>query len=230
MIDDPKAILDSLLNARHPDTGEPFEVQDLLDQIALIFLAGHETSASALSWTLYLIASCPHLQTRLHSEIDAVFGDSDLMGLASLKDMHHLRNTFAESLRLYPPISFFMREIARSMQIRNKEMHPGDIITVSPWLIQRNEKYWPCPHSFDPDRFDDPEQKEAQKCAYMPFGKGPRICLGKGFAQQEAMIVLAHILRRFEISMPEGEKAPEPINRLTTRPKKAIRLHFKPRR
>lgn len=229
LVEDPQDILDSLLNARHPETGDPFDVQDLLDQISLIFLAGHETSASALSWTLYLIASCPHLQERLHIEIDTVFGDANTLNLNSLKDMHHLRNTFSESLRLYPPISFFMREVARAMKIRNKEMNPGDIITVSPWLIQRNEKYWPCPHSFDPDRFDDPEQAQAQKCAYMPFGKGPRICLGKGFAQQEAMIVLAHILRRFEITIPKGEKAPEPVNRLTTRPKKAIRLHFKPR-
>ncbi|HEX7872981.1 MAG TPA: cytochrome P450 [Sphingobium sp.] len=220
-------ILHSLLEARHPETGEPFGFQELIDQIALIFLAGHETSASALSWALYLLSESPDLQETLYGEVVAAAGDGPI-GFDHLKGMDGVRNLFRETLRLYPPIGFFARAITRPTVMRDKNLKPGAMIVISPWLIQRNRENFVCPHSFDPDRFTRPEEAEAVKAAYMPFGKGPRICVGAGFAQQEAMLVLAEIIRAFRLVYPKGPK-PEPVSRLTLRPKKGVRLELRRR-
>ena len=220
-------ILEALLEARHPDSGAPFGFQELIDQIALIFLAGHETSASALSWALYLLSESPALQEDLHAEIVSAAGD-DPIGFEHLKGLDGVRNLFRETLRLYPPIGFFARAITRPTTMRDKQLKPGAMIVISPWLIQRNRDNFACPHSFDPDRFTRPEEAEAVKSAYMPFGKGPRICVGAGFAQQEAMLVLAELIRAFRLSYPAGPK-PEPVSRLTLRPKKGIRLRLERR-
>jgi cytochrome P450 len=217
-------ILQSLLEARHPETDEPFGFQELIDQIALIFLAGHETSASALSWALYLLSESPDLQETLQAEVVAAAGAGPI-GFEHLKGMEGLRNLFRETLRLYPPIGFFAREITKPTTMRDKAMKPGAMIVISPWLVQRNEQNFRCPHSFDPDRFTRAEEAEAVKTAYMPFGKGPRICVGAGFAQQEAMLVLAEMIRAFRLSYPPGPK-PEPVSRLTLRPKKGVRLRL----
>lgn len=215
-------ILHSLLEARHPETGEPFGFQELIDQIALIFLAGHETSASALSWSLYLLSESPDLQDSLHREIVTTAGSGPI-GFEHLKGLDGVRNLFRETLRLYPPIGFFARAITRPTAMRDKQLKPGAMIVISPWLIQRNKDNFACPHSFDPDRFTRPEEAEAVKTAYMPFGKGPRICVGAGFAQQEAMLALAEIIRAFRLRYPAGPK-PEPVSRLTLRPKQGIRV------
>jgi cytochrome P450 len=215
-------ILQSLLEAKHPETGEPFGFQELVDQISLIFLAGHETSASALSWALYLLSESPDLQEQLHAEIADVTGGGPI-GFEELKRMEGVRNLFRETLRLYPPIGFFARSVTKPTTMRDKLLKPGAMLVISPWLIQRSKDNFTCPHSFDPDRFTRPEEAEAVKSAYMPFGKGPRICVGAGFAQQEAMLVLATVIRAFRLSYPEGPK-PEPVSRVTLRPKKGVRL------
>ena len=215
-------ILQSLLEARHPETGEPFGFQELVDQISLIFLAGHETSASALSWALYLVSESPELQERLHAQIAEVTGDGPI-GFEELKRMEGVRNLFRETLRLYPPIGFFARGVTRPTTMRDKLLKPGAMLVISPWLIQRSKDNFACPHSFDPDRFTRDEDAEAVKSAYMPFGKGPRVCVGAGFAQQEAMLVLATVIRAFRLRYPAGPK-PEPVARVTLRPKKGVRL------
>lgn len=215
-------ILHSLLEARHPETGAPFGFEELIDQIALIFLAGHETSASALSWALYLLAESPELQETLHAEIVGVAGDRPI-GFEDVKRLEGVRTMFKETLRLYPPIGFFARSVTRPTRMRDKDLKPGAMLVISPWLIQRNKDNWTCPHSFDPERFNRPEEAEAAKTAWLPFGKGPRICIGAGFAQQEAVLVLAAILRAFRFHYPAGPK-PEPVSRLTLRPKKGVRL------
>lgn len=220
-------ILESLLEARHPETGEPFGFQELIDQIALIFLAGHETSASALSWALYLLSECPDLQDRLHAEVLSVVGDGPI-GIEELKRLDGVRNLFRETLRLYPPIGFFARSVTRPTRMRDKDLKPGAMLVISPWLIQRNKDNFACPHSFDPDRFARPDDAETVKAAWMPFGKGPRICIGAGFAQQEAMLALASVIRAFRLSYPPGPK-PEPVSRLTLRPKEGVRLILDPR-
>ena len=220
----PHDILHSLLQAKHPVTGEAFTYRQLVDEVSIIFLAGHETSASALSWALYLIASCPEVQQALQREV-AEIGAIDV---ESIKRLELVRNVFRETLRLYPPVSFFMREVQQATEMRGKRMKAGSLLVISPWLLQRNKNNFPCPHAFMPERFNDAAQQEACRSAYMPFGRGPRVCIGAGFAQQEAALVLAHIVRRFHLSVPHG-MVPEPVSRLTLRAKHGIRLNFQTR-
>lgn len=217
----PEDILKALLEARHPETGAPFTYRELVDQVAIIFLAGHETSASALTWALYLIASCPHVQDMLRAEAAANWPlDSD-----TIRQLEKTRDTFRETLRLYPPVSFLMREVLEATEMRGKQVEPGALLVVSPWLIQRSENNFPCPHAFQPERFADPAQAEACKEAFLPFGKGPRICIGAGFAQQEAVLILAQMLQHFRLAVPPG-MVPEPVSRLTLRPKDGVRLQL----
>lgn len=220
-------ILQSLLEARHPETGEPFSYAKIMEQVSTIFLAGHETAASAMTWAFYLLAECPHLQDALVREVDSETGGMPI-AFEHLRGMNGVRNLFRETLRLYPPVSFFVREVTAPTTFRDKLLHKGAMIVISPWLIQRNRNNWKCPHAFVPERFDDPEETEACRRAYMPFGKGPRICIGAGFAQQEGMLILASIVRAFRLRYPDIAK-PEPVSRLTLRPKRAVKLWFEVR-
>jgi cytochrome P450 len=217
-------ILQSLLEARHPTSGEPFTYLNIMEQVSTIFLAGHETAASAMTWALYLLAECPHWQDALVGEIEGETKGAPI-AFEHLRALASVRNLFRETLRLYPPVSFLVREVTAPTTMRDKLLHKGAMIVISPWLIQRNRNNWKCPHAFAPERFDDPEEAEACRRAYMPFGKGPRICIGAGFAQQEGMLILASIVRAFRLRYPDIPK-PEPVSRLTLRPKIAVQLWF----
>ncbi|MET0248111.1 MAG: cytochrome P450 [Sphingobium sp.] len=219
-------ILQSLIEARHPETGAPFTLQEVMDQVSTIFLAGHETSASTMTWALYMLAECAHIQDAARGEVQALAAAAPLSA-AMLKDMGHVRNIFRETLRLYPPVAFLPREVTCPMTMRDKQLEEGAMLVVAPWLTQRNKDNWACPHGFDPDRFDDPANAEMVKQAWFPFGRGPRVCVGAGFAQQEVMTVIASVLRRYRLSVPQGWK-PEPISRLTIRPRTGMRLLFAP--
>jgi cytochrome P450 len=215
-------ILASLLEARDPESGEKFTRKDLVDQISVLFLAGHETSASVLAWALYLIAKRPDIQERLHAESAATFGDRP-PEFADMRKLRLARDVFRESLRLYPPVSFMTRDATECVHMRNKDVRPGEMIFVSPWLIHRHTQLWDRPDVFDPDRFSDPASRESQRSAYLPFSAGPRVCLGASFAMQEGMLILARLARDFRFEPVEGH-TPKPIARLTLRSENGIRL------
>lgn len=218
-------ILSTMLSARHPAGGAPFSFEQLMEQITFIFLAGHETSASAMTWALYILACCPDLQEVIRNEARAAL-KSGTLDFEALKQLPQTRNLFRETLRLYPPVSFFVREVTRPTRMRDKDLKPDAMMVVSPWLIQRNCEHWPDPHAFDPSRFDQPEMRHACQHAYMPFGKGPRICIGAGFAQQEALLVIARIVDAFTLEALPNH-TPEPVSRLTLRPKHGVRLRLR---
>ncbi len=220
----PDDILAALLAARHPETGAPFTLDELMGQVSTIFLAGHETSASAMSWALYCLAADQPTQTAVREEVLAVIGTAPIEPEA-IRHLPLTRNVFRETLRLYPPVAFMPREVICPTQMRDKHLEPGAMLVVSPWLIQRNPEHWPCPHAFDPGRFDDPAGKAAVREAWLPFGAGPRVCVGQGFATQESVVILASLIRAFDLATVNGE-TPEPVSRLTLRPKRGIRLHF----
>lgn len=220
-------ILETLLDTRHPDTGAAFEHQDLVNQVTLIFFGGHETTATSLGWTLYLLSESPELQERLHAEIEDVTGGGPL-AYVHLRLLEGVRNLYRESLRLYPPVSFLPRAATQAMAMRGKAIKPGDLLLAAPWLVHRNPDNWECPHQFDPDRFTTPAGAEAAKQAWMPFGKGPRVCIGAGFATQESTMTLVEIIRAFRISHPDGPR-PELTARLTLRPKAGFPLILTPR-
>ena len=220
-------ILEALMDARHPRTGAAFTFEELVHQTLLIFLAGHETSASALAWALYLLSEHPALQEELHAQIEAETGGGPLE-FEHVRKLEGIRNLFKETLRLYPPVGFLPRSVITPETMRGKDVQPRDLVVVSPWLIQRNSANWTCPHSFDPNRFTQPENAEAMRKAWLPFGGGARLCIGAGFAQQEAQIILASIIRAFRLTHPAGPR-PELISRLTLRPRDGVPLILTPR-
>jgi cytochrome P450 len=211
-------ILQSLIDARHPDTGATFTEQQVMGQISTVFLAGHETSASAITWALYLLARDPELQGQVRAE-----AGPDPLAYEDLRTLVVTRNVFRETLRLYPPVAFLLREVTCPVQMRDKHLDPGALVVVSPWLIQRNRDHFPEPHGFDPARFDDPDQAGACRHAYLPFGKGPRVCVGAGFANQEALLAIAGVVRAFRMEPVPGD-VPEPVSRLTLRARNGVRL------
>jgi cytochrome P450 len=215
-------ILEALMDARHPRTGAAFTFDELVHQTLLIFLAGHETSASALAWALYLLSEQPDLQDALYAQIEAETGGGPLE-FEHIRRLEGVRNLFKETLRLYPPVGFLPRSVINPETMRGKQVQPKDLVVIAPWLIQRNRDNWTCPHSFDPDRFARPENAEAVRKAWLPFGGGARLCIGAGFAQQEAVIILATIIRAFRLTHPPGRR-PELVSRLTLRPRHGVPL------
>lgn len=216
-------ILATLLDTVDPETGLRFAFDELVDQVAMLFLAGHETSASALTWALYLISMRPDVQQRMHEEALAVLGDRE-PEFSDIKRMEFIGNVFRETLRVYPPVGFFARESSQTQQMRDKTVQAGASIVISPWLIQRHRDLWERPDEFDPDRYDTDSAKESLKCAYLPFGLGPRVCMGAAFAMQEAVLILAKLVRRYRFE--SVGHTPEPVGRLTIRSENGIRLRI----
>ncbi len=223
-----KDILAGLLDAVDETDGSVFAFSEVVDHVAMLFLAGHETSASALSWALYLIATHPEVQSRMVEEVESVCGSRELE-FADLKRLRLTLDVFRETVRLYPPVGVLIREAATSTTMREKRMAPGSPVLVSPWLIHRNPHHWPNPNAFDPDRFQRESDAEAIANAYIPFGQGPRVCIGMAFALQEAVLVLGSIVQRFRLS-PKPGCIPRPVGKLTIRAEEPIVIRLKRRR
>lgn len=222
---DKKDILASLLLAVDADTGERFSFEEILDQVAMLFLAGHETSASALTWAIYLLSLYPEVQERAYNEVMSIVGEGEFNAVA-VKQMEYIASIFKETLRLYPPVGFFARENTHDTTMRGKTIYKGSSIVVAPWLIHRHKDFWENPNGFDPDRFSDP--KAIQKDTYLPFGMGPRICIGASFAMQEAVLILATIIRDFTIEL-QKDFVPDVVGRLTIRSANGMKIILKRR-
>ncbi len=219
-------ILQSLMEAQDPETGDHFSKAGLVDQVGIMFLAGHETSASALSWALYIISNVPAVAERMRREADAFWANNP--SFTELRTLRFTRDVFRETLRLYPPVAMLPRDATQLEEMRGKQIARGSILFVSPWLIQRQRSTWNNPNMFDPDRFSDPSQAPAVRDSYLPFSKGPRVCLGASFALQEAVIILSAILHNFE-PKPVEDHVPEPVARLTLRAINGIAIRLTPR-
>ena len=220
--DDSPDILGAFLQARDAQSGAAFEFEALIDQVAMLFLAGHETSASALTWALYLIANAPDVQQRMRQEALGAQGDGQVDAL-DLKQLTLTRNVFREALRLFPPVGFIARESAQTCPMRDKTVSAGAAVVVSPWLIQRHRALWAEPDAFDPDRYADDQSRASLGQAYLPFGMGPRVCIGAAFAMQEAALILSDVVRHYQIEAVPGH-VPQPVGRLTIRSANGVRL------
>jgi cytochrome P450 len=218
---DHEDILQSLLETRDPLDGSAFTLVELVDQVAMLFLAGHETSASALSWSLFLLSKCPELQERLHQETCQLLGDRQPQ-FSDIPKHRQIRNVFRETMRIYPPVGFLtIRKAVGGQKLDKYDIPDGSPVAVSPWLVHRHRDLWERPNEFDPDRFDG--GLDQPSCAYIPFGQGPRICIGAAFAMQEAMLILASLTRRYRFEPGPGAD-PEPTSRLTIRSLDGISL------
>ncbi|EAL2028658.1 cytochrome P450 [Campylobacter coli] len=217
-------ILGSLLLVVDADTNKRFSFEEILDQVAMLFLAGHETTASSLTWTLYLLSLYPKEQEKAYEEITQVL-QGGAIEISHLRQFKYLTNIFKESLRLYPPVGFFAREAKKDTQVRDKLIKKGSGVVIAPWLIHRHKEFWTNPHGFNPSRFEG----EYKKDAYLPFGVGERICIGQGFAMQEAILILANILKTYKLELEEGF-VPDVVGRLTVRSANGMRIKFSKRK
>ena len=221
-------LLSMLLAARDPETGEGMSDRQLRDEILTIFLAGHETTANALTWTWYLLARHPQVEARLHDELDAVLGGR-LPGFADLADLKWTRMVIEEAMRLYPPAHTIARTAIGEDRIGGVRVPPGASITISIHALHRNPKLWQEPERFDPERFAPDAVAPRHRFAYLPFGGGPRICIGNGFAMAEAQVILATVAQRWRLRLAEGHPV-VPIGLVTLRPRHGLWVTLEPRR
>jgi cytochrome P450 len=203
---------------------EPAEAMALaVDNAATFYLAGHETTANALTWTLFLLSVQPRLQDRAAAEaadaIAAGAADRDLPDRLPL-----LRRILGESMRLYPPVPRFDRQAVAADRLGDAEVGPGDIVSIWPWLIHRHRKLWDDPDAFDPDRFAA-DKAERHRFQYLPFGGGPRVCVGGRFATAEALTVLACWLKGWRFEPIPGRNV-RPSGMVTLRPAGGLPLRL----
>lgn len=207
-----------IMTTQDPETGATFSTDEIVDQVAIFFLAGHETSASALAWTLYLLAMYPDWQDKLAEEGAALTSD-----FSSVSKLRQTRDVFREGLRLYPPVPMMVRETVCPETMRNRAAPKGSQIVLSPWHLHRHERLWDDPDGFDPTRWGTENGKKCQRDAYIPFSSGPRVCTGAGFAMVEGVLLLAMLTRQFRFEVTD--KVPVPVAHLTVRAKDGIWLN-----
>lgn len=210
-------LLDSLLAARDPETGAGLSEAEVGANIVTFIGAGHETTANALTWALYLVALAPDVRERLEAEIDAAGDDLAAAALAGER-LAFTRAVIEEAMRLYPPVPSLSRTaLADDVAAGRCFIPKGALVVVSPYLLHRHEMLWRAPDRFRPERFLPGAREGIPRYAYLPFGAGPRVCIGQQFAMVEAVIVLAALLRRLRFEHA-GEAAPMPVQRITLRP------------
>jgi cytochrome P450 len=220
-------LLQMLMEATDDGDGEGMTPKQLRDEVMTLVLAGFETTANALTWTLYLLSRHPEAARRLEAEAVAVLGDRPPT-FEDLAKLEFTERVFQEAMRLYPPAWCFERAAIDTDQVGGYTVPKGTTIAVCPYVLHRNPSYWEKPDQFDPDRFL-PERSEARsRFAYLPFGDGPRVCIGKGFAMMEAKIVLAAIAANFRYELAPGSSV-EIEPGITLRPKNGIRMVISPR-
>ncbi|MCT4553759.1 MAG: cytochrome P450 [Pelagimonas sp.] len=219
----PDDLATKIMTTRDPQTGDRFSAEEMVDQVAIFFLAGHETSASALAWALYLLATHPDWQERIAQEGQSLTGD-----FAEISKLRVTRDVFREALRLYPPVPMMVREAACPENFRDRNIPKGAQVVLSPWHLHRHERLWDNPDGFDPTRWQSENGKTCARDAYMPFSAGPRVCTGAGFAMVEGVLLLAHLLRDLRVSPVPG-KIPVPEAHLTVRARDGIWLRVEQR-
>ncbi|MCV2886897.1 cytochrome P450 [Ruegeria aquimaris] len=209
----PDDLATKIMTTTDPQTGDRFDTDEMVDQVAIFFLAGHETSASALAWTLYLMALYPDWQEKLAEEARVLDGAPDFSVMSKLRLS---RDVFREALRLYPPVPMMVRETTCAEHFRDRDVPKGAQIVLSPWHLHRHERLWERPDDFDPTRWQTENGKTCQRTAYMPFSAGPRVCTGAGFAMVEGPLILSMLLSRFRFERIAGRE-PVPVAHLTVR-------------
>ncbi|HEX2094505.1 MAG TPA: cytochrome P450 [Longimicrobiaceae bacterium] len=199
----------------------------LRDEALTLFLAGHETTANALSWTWHLLSGNPEVEAALHAELDRVLGGR-LPTVDDLLVLPYTRAVLAESMRLFPPAYVVGREPVEDQEIGGYRVPRGSIVLMSPWVIQRDPRWWPDPLRFDPGRWTPEREEELPRFTYFPFGGGPRKCIGEGFAWTEMVLLLAVLAQRWRVRVLPGHPVvPEPM--ITLRLRHGIRARLERR-
>ena len=209
----PQDFLTLLLSAEGPDG---LTSSEIADNIITFIGAGHETTARALGWTIYLLAEAPWERERVEAEIDAVLA-REPDPVKWLDMMPFTRAAFEEAMRLYPPAPSINREPIENDRYQDFDIRKGAQVLVMPWTVHRHRKLWDNPDAFMPERFHPGNREKIDRYQYLPFGAGARVCIGMSFAMQEAVIALAVLLSRFRFDSVETTR-PWPVQKLTTQP------------
>lgn len=215
-------IVAAIIAAKDTDTGQPFSREELIDQLGVFFLAGHETTASVLTWVFFILSQQPAVADRIARDVENVTGGNDVQ-MEHLRQLPYVRNVFREVLRLYPPITFLPRVALKAANIGDKRVKRGAMIMISPWTAHRNALLWKNAERFDPERFDTSpgdnirHTGQADKGTHLSFGIGPRVCIGASFATMEATLIIARLAQRYHFRCCNTQTV-RPVARLTTRP------------
>jgi cytochrome P450 len=214
-------LLDRMLAAEDPETGRRMTPEDLIHNMQFFIVAGHETTALAISWALYLLANAPEYQDRARAEATSQL-NGRVAGAEDLTAMPFIEQIIEESMRLYPPVGLLARNVLEEDSLCGRVMLPNDTVFLPIWALHRHEMLWDKPNAFDPDRFSPTARTQRDKYEYLPFGGGPRVCVGANFAMMQAHIILASLLQRFRFApLPP---APKPIMMMTVRPEPGVFL------
>jgi cytochrome P450 len=216
-------LMSRLLEVRAVDEGETgvaMSDRQVRDEVLTLFVAGHETTATGLAWTVYYLCKNPDIYADLEREVDAL---GETRSVADLPKLGLAQRVFQEALRLMPPVYVFGRDSLVPVTIGDVELPPPTNVLISPWALHHSARIWPDPERFDPDRFLPGREATRHRYAYLPFGAGPRVCLGNHFAYMEAQLALAVLLRRWHFELL-GEDEPEPS--ATLRPKHGVRVRL----
>jgi cytochrome P450 len=216
-------LLSRLLEAKDDD-GAPMSDRQTRDEILTLFVAGHETTATGLAWTIHEACKNPKIYAEMEREADAV-GDSPT--IADLGKLDTCLRAFKEALRIYPPVYMFGRDATTAVELGGYDLPRSTNVMISPWVMHRQRHVWPDPERFDPERFQPANESKRHRYAYLPFSAGPRFCLGIHFAYIEAPLILATLLRRFRFELLAEDQA-EPS--ATLRPKNGVRVRVHARR
>ncbi|MBI3959567.1 MAG: cytochrome P450 [Chloroflexi bacterium] len=222
-------LLDMLLASVDEETGRPPDDQFIRDQALTLLLAGHETTANALTWCWHLLAAHPQSEARLHEEVGRVLPAGKLPGMADLGDLPYTRSVLSESLRLYPPAWVIGRSAIDDCVIGGYPVPAGSMIILSQWVTHRDPRYFAHADSFLPDRWLSDGRSERPKFAYFPFGGGPRVCIGAQFAWTEGVLLLATLARRWQLLCPADSRPVRMDPRVTLRPQGGLWMEVKER-
>jgi cytochrome P450 len=215
-------LLARLARAQDPETGAPMSEKQLLDNLLTFLAAGHETTAKALTWALYLLARAPEWQGRIRSEVRAVAGAGPVSS-DHLDNLVVTRAILEETMRLYPPAPIMTRQAAAAAELGTTVIPGGALIAIPIYAVHRHRRLWVDPDRFDPDRFAPERRGKIPRTQFMPFGFGPRTCIGASFAMMEGVAILATLVRGADFEW-DGRHLPEPVSRVTLRPKGGMPL------
>ena len=215
-------LLSILLHAQDADDGTRMTDRQVRDEVMTLFMAGHETTAVALSWTWYLLAQHPEVDARLADELQAVLGGR-APSLADLPNLTYTERVVTESMRLYPPAYGMGRQATRPTEVAGVPVARDVIVIIPTWVVHRDARWFDEPEAFRPERWAEDRVRPLPRYAYFPFGGGPRQCIGNAFAMMEAVLLLATIAQRFRLELVPGQRV-TPAPHMTLRPESGIRL------
>ena len=220
-------LVNMLRHAKDPE-GKHLSRQQIRDEIITLFLAGHETTALALSWTWFLLSQHPRVEAKLLEELDSVLGGQSPT-FDALRHLEYCEMIIQEAMRLYPPAYTLGREPIQDYELAGYPIAKGSTILISQWVVHRDPRFFPNPEAFEPERWTESFTKHLSRYAYFPFGGGPRFCIGKAFAMTEAVLLLATIAQRFHLSLVPNHPI-SPLTSVTLRPKYGVKMVVRKRR